>query len=107
MSKNKYLLVPFVIFSLLVSLFFAAYYYSKSNQKYAGQLVYKTCNGSYIKADSLGKGVNPGGPCITSSAFVLNPNNTPFYISLTVLSAVVILDVFLIYKSRSTSASKL
>jgi len=106
MLKNKYLILICIILTFVPSIAFVSYAYSVSFQQYDGQLVFKTCSGSYITAKSLGSGINPGGPCLMSDAFVLQANKRLYYTSLSVFAAVTIIDSILLYKSRSALVSK-
>jgi hypothetical protein len=89
-NKNyKYLLMSVLIIGVAV---FLVHGYHDSHRKYANERVWKTCNGEYVTARSLGPGINGGGPCLVGLPYTLKNDNSEFYISIAVFGVVVLAE---------------
>jgi hypothetical protein len=85
-KNTKYILLIILLISTVGLL---AIGHAKNHQKYAGQRVFSLCNGGYVAADSLGSGVNGGGPCLRGASYIMHNDDRLYNVSLVLLGMVI------------------
>lgn len=105
MTNKKYLLMVILLIGASIFLVIG---YQAGHRQHAGQLVRRTCSGTYITVESLGLGINGGGPCLSSEPFVLANNYRLYYASLATFGAVLIGSgiLFLVDRRSKTRAKR-